>query len=249
MPDGLRIYAIGDVHGCRDALSEVHECIRADLHHRPCGDWRIVHLGDYVDRGPDIPGVVEDLIGLVRDRRTYALLGNHDQWFVDFLSNAATEGFIGWTTYGGIKTIEAYGGSVEAVIGGGLSARQALRSLLLDAVPEEHIKFMTTLPHILRFGDFIFVHAGIRPGIPIEKQSVQDMIWIREPFLSSTEDLGAIVVHGHTVVRQVEVRPNRIGIDTGAVHGGELTCLVLEGQRQALLREDRLVDLPKSRTN
>ncbi|MEM7668178.1 MAG: metallophosphoesterase [Pseudomonadota bacterium] len=240
IPDGLRIYAIGDVHGCRKQLATVHTRIRADLRDRPCTDWRIVHLGDYVDRGPDIPGVIEDLVELVRDRRTYALLGNHDQWFVDFLSDPGSEGFGAWTTYGGITTIEAYGGSVEAVISGGVAGRRALRSLLLDAVPEDHLRFLSTLPHILRFGDFVFVHAGVRPGVAIGQQSVRDMIWIREPFLSSTEDLGAVVVHGHTVVPHVVVRSNRIGIDTGAVHGGELSCLVLEGRTQALLREDGL---------
>lgn len=243
IPDGLRIYAIGDVHGCREQLAGLHRRIREDLRGRPCDDWRIVHVGDYVDRGPDIRGVIEDLIELVRDRRTYALLGNHDQWFVDFLSDPACREFGSWITYGGIQTIEAYGGWVDPQMIEDPAARTALRATLLEHVPEDHLRFLSTLPHILRFGDYVFVHAGLRPGIAIERQSVRDMIWIREPFLSSPVDFGAVVVHGHTVMRQVDVRPNRIGIDTGAVRGGELSCLVLEGRQQALLSEDGLTAL------
>ncbi|MBY8976322.1 serine/threonine protein phosphatase [Rhodobacteraceae bacterium NNCM2] len=235
VPPGLRIYAIGDVHGCRDELAEIHGRIRADLAARPCPDWRIIHLGDYVDRGPDIKGVISDLVRQVRDRRSYALLGNHDHMFVEFLGDAASASFLSWITYGGVATIEAYGAVFEPGIDEDIVRRRALREELLSLVPEDHLRFLSTLPHSLRFGDFLFVHAGIRPGVPIDRQSVKDMIWIRDPFLSSTGDLGAVVVHGHTVGLEVVVRDNRIGIDTGAVHGGHMTCLILEQDQKMLL--------------
>lgn len=237
-PPGLRIYAIGDIHGCRHELLEVHDRIRGDLRDRPCADWRIVHLGDYVDRGPDIKGVVSELIRLVQDRKTYALLGNHDQWFMDFLVDPATDGFLSWTTYGGAETIQAYGGSLDAGFTDDLTGRHALRETLLQSVPEEHLRFLSTLPHSLRFGSYFFVHAGVRPGVPLDRQSIHDLIWIREPFLSSSDDLGAVIVHGHTVVLNVVARSNRIGIDTGAVHGGTLSCLVLEDDEKMLLNAD-----------
>ncbi len=234
-PAGLRLYAIGDIHGCLDELLAVHERIRADLRDRPCPDWRIIHLGDYVDRGPRIKEVVEELVRLVRDRKTYALLGNHDQWFLDFLADPATDGFSSWTTYGGAETIGAYGGALDSRLSYDVMARHALRETLLESVPETHLRFLSTLPHSLRFGSYFFVHAGVRPGVPLDDQSTRDLIWIREPFLSSNRDLGAVVVHGHTVVLNVVARPNRIGIDTGAVHGGTLTCLVLEENNKMLL--------------
>lgn len=237
-PAGLRIYAIGDIHGCLDELLAVHERIRADLRDRPCVDWRIIHLGDYVDRGPDIKGVVSELIRLVQDRKTYALLGNHDQWFIEFLVDPATDGFNAWTTYGGAETIKAYGGSLNSEVTDDLMGRQALRETLLNSVPEAHLRFLSTLPHSLRFGSYLFVHAGVRPGVPLDRQSTHDLIWIREPFLSSTRDLGAVVVHGHTVVLNVVAKANRIGIDTGAVHGGTLSCLVLQEDEKMLLGAD-----------
>ncbi|MEM0945256.1 MAG: hypothetical protein AAGI70_15070, partial [Pseudomonadota bacterium] len=113
------------------------------------------------------------------------------------------------------------------------------------ALPQEHVNFLTTLPYMLRFGDYVFAHAGVRPGIRLTEQSPQDLIWIREPFLSSEADFGAIIVHGHTPASRVEVRPNRIGIDTGAVFGGPLTCLVLEGDRREILTARGRQTLPQ----
>ncbi|MEM8792766.1 MAG: metallophosphoesterase family protein [Pseudomonadota bacterium] len=234
-PRGLRLYAIGDVHGCLDELLAVHDEIRRDLEAYPATDWRIIHLGDYVDRGPDSRGVIETLVATVRDRRTYALLGNHDQYFIDFLRDPGTPNFDHWLGLGGVETIVSYEGWFDPRLRDDLAARRTLREHLLEALPTTHIRFLSTLPHLLHFGDFTFVHAGVRPGVPLDRQSEHDLIWIREPFLTSTVDLGAVIVHGHTPADRIDVRPNRIGVDTGAVFGGPLSCLVLEGQERFAL--------------
>lgn len=240
-PEGLRIYAIGDVHGCVDKLTEIYGWIEEDLARHPAIDWRLVHLGDYVDRGPDSNACVEAVMTRVLDRRVYALCGNHEMQFLDFLGQADAETFHNWITYGGTQTMQSYGVELggEPVYGAfdDLKARAALRENLIGQVPQSHLSFLTTLPYILRFGDFVFVHAGVRPGIDIDDQAPRDLVWIREPFLSSVEDFGAVIVHGHTPQREVIMRPNRIGLDTGAVYGGPLSCLVLEGAERALLEE------------
>ncbi|MEM1277377.1 MAG: metallophosphoesterase family protein [Pseudomonadota bacterium] len=231
-PPGLRLYAIGDVHGCLDALLDMHEAIRQDLVAYPAKDWRIIHLGDYIDRGPDRPGVISALVELVRDRRTYAVLGNHDQFLIDFLNDPGAPSFASWIAIGGAETIEAYKGWFDLRLSDDLTARRVLRAHLLEVLPSAHIRFLSTLPHMLHFGDFTFVHAGVRPGIPLDQQSEEDLIWIREPFLSSKQDLGAVIVHGHTPSDRVVVRANRIGVDTGAVFGGVLSCVVLEDDQR-----------------
>ena len=245
-PKGLRLYAIGDVHGCIDKLQSVYHWIDTDLTARPPIDWRLIHLGDYVDRGPDSKAVIEAVMRRVSDHRAYALFGNHERQFLDYLGSADSETFSNWITYGGMATFQSYGVELkgEPVYGAfdDLKERTALREDLLAKVPKAHVNFMTTLPYVLRFGDFVFAHAGIRPGVSLDDQEPQDLIWIREPFLSSAEDHGAVVVHGHTPRRVVEIRPNRIGIDTGAVFGGPLTCLVLEGPRRSILRPGGPVD-------
>ena len=241
-PEGLRIYAIGDIHGCIDKLQTVYARIEEDLRQHPALDYRIVHLGDYVDRGPDSRACVEAVMARVLDRRVYALCGNHEMQFLDFLGTPDAESFNNWITYGGLATMQSYGVELggEPVYGAfdDLKERAALRENLLSHVPKSHLSFLTTLPFILRFGDYVFVHAGVRPGVGLDDQIPRDLIWIREPFLSSEVDFGAVVVHGHTPQREVMVRPNRIGLDTGAVYGGPLSCLVLDGAERALLEAD-----------
>lgn len=234
VPNGLRVYAIGDVHGCLDALTAVHERIEDDLVQRPIDDWRIIHLGDYVDRGPDSRGVIARLADMLPGGRVYALRGNHDQYFLDFLAAANTPSFEPWTLYGGLDTLASYGvlpkGSARNAY-----ARESLHEAVVTAVPPAHQRFLAALPHMLRIGGYAFVHAGVRPGTPLTAQTAHDLIWMREPFLSAEDDHGAVVVHGHTPVRSVTVRANRIAIDTGAVYGGALSCLMLEGSLRAVL--------------
>ena len=234
-PAGMRLYAIGDVHGRDDLLAAVHEKVFADLGARPVADHRIIHIGDYIDRGPKSAAVVERLVDLTaRDERVLCLRGNHEAMFLDFLEDPF-EGGQNFLANSGATTLASYGVPIEA---GGLSSMRDIIGLLyatLENLPVEHRQFMAKLPTSLRFGDFFFCHAGVKPGTPLEEQDSFDLTWIREPFLSSKVDFGALVIHGHTPAEAPEVRPNRININTGAVLGGKLTCVVLEGREHRFL--------------
>jgi serine/threonine protein phosphatase 1 len=222
-PDGMRIYAIGDVHGCDAKLADMHERIAADLAERPVAERRIIHVGDYVDRGPDSAGVIRRLQGMIfADPGVICLRGNHDQMLLDFLADpeAGASMFLG---NGGKQTLRSFGVNLRSQNYAGL-ARQ-----LADAMSPNDRSFIEHLRLRVRFGDYLFVHAGIRPGVPLEEQDEHDLIWIREEFLTDQRDHGFVVVHGHTPADEPEVRDNRINVDTGAVFGGPLTCVVLEG--------------------
>ncbi|HUS56140.1 MAG TPA: metallophosphoesterase [Thermohalobaculum sp.] len=243
-PPGLRLYAIGDVHGRTDLLVDMHQRIARDLERRPVADWRVIHLGDYVDRGPDSAGTLELLHGCQGNGHSDFLLGNHDRYLLDFLTDPQSADLDRWVINGAIKTMDSFGidgmRMVYSLDDGFLSLlHDALTAAMQPWLPE----FLGGLQRMLRYGDYVFVHAGVRPEVALEDQIEHDLIWIREPFLSSAADLGAVIVHGHTPVDAVEVRRNRIGIDTGAVFTGNLTCLVLEGAERALLGTDRLEPL------
>lgn len=232
-PDGMRIYALADIHGCDTTLAAAHEAITSDLAARPVTDHRIIHLGDYVDRGPASAAVVHRLANLVRDDpHVVCLRGNHDTWLLDFLDDPPSVAR-NWLTYGGTETMQSFGindASPDA------SSRQLdrLSARLAENLPADDLNFLRACPLTMRFGDYFFCHAGIRPGIPLDSQAEDDLIWIREPFLSDGRDHGVIVVHGHTVTTVPEMRSNRINIDTGAVFGGPYTVLALEGQAYRL---------------
>ena len=231
LPKGQRIYAIGDIHGRLDLLDDIHNQIAADLAENPVQHSVEVFLGDYVDRGPQSRQVVERLASPDRlaDQRV-CLLGNHEQMLLEAYSDpAAVEG---WLVNGGVHTLLSYGAEALAAPRTARSVQMAFRS----AFPPAHRQFMAGLARVASFGGYIFVHAGLRPGRRLEQQAADDLVWIREPFLSSTADFGAVVIHGHTPVSVPEIRPNRINIDTGAVFTGRLTCIVLEGQERRFLR-------------
>ena len=235
VPDNLRVYAIGDVHGCDAMLAAVHQAIGEDLAARPVGDHRIVHIGDYTDRGPDSAGVIERLARLsADDSRVVCLCGNHDALMAGFLSDPGEYGPM-WLDNGGDATLRSYGVMPGRSLLGYDYGR--LSRKLAEAISTDHRAFIEELPLSVRFGDYFFVHAGIRPGVPLDRQDPQDLIWIRQEFLRDDSDHGVVVVHGHTPADRPEVRPNRINIDTGAVFGGPLTCVALEGTDYRFLGE------------
>jgi serine/threonine protein phosphatase 1 len=235
LPPGLRVYAIGDIHGRADLLDVLHAKIEDDLRSAP-EKTAIVYLGDYIDRGSDSHGVVERL---TRPRftgarfpgiETVTLLGNHEDMLLQFLD--APYGASLWLSNGGDATLSSYKVKVPASFDELLLTQRAL----LGAMPRHHKQFLLGLPAQVQYGDYLFVHAGIKPGLPLDRQSREQMIWIRDVFLDSEADHGLVVVHGHTIVHEVEWRPNRIGVDTGAYTTGRLTALVLEGAERRLIQ-------------
>jgi len=235
VPDGLRVYVVGDIHGRLDLLERLHEAITADAATLGAGArGAIVYLGDYVDRGPDSRDVVEMLAGGgPPGLETTFLRGNHEQMMLDFLDAGVGAGM--WFRNGGDATAESYGVSPEDDdFGDGAGSPTAAR--LRAAVPPAHRAFLDSLAFSARYGDYLCVHAGIRPGTPLADQTPRDMLWIREPFLTSQADHGVVVVHGHTIAATPQIRANRIGIDTGAYYSGVLTALVLDGAERRLLQ-------------
>jgi len=219
---GHRVYAIGDVHGCLDRLQAVHALIAEDLAARPVDAAQLVHLGDYVDRGPDSAGVVARLAAgpPLPGVPTINLMGNHEYMMLAAIATGETEATELWLANGGADSLLSWG-----------VPRSAQPKEWSSYLPLPHLLFLRDLAVRHEVGGYLFVHAGIRPGIPLERQTRHDLMWIREPFLSFEEPFGPVVVHGHTPKQEPVVRPNRIGIDTGAVMGGVLTCVVLEEDR------------------
>ncbi len=194
-------YAIGDIHGCMDKLRRLVKRCQSDA-----GDQiKFVFLGDYIDRGPDSRAVVEYVIELQsRMTQVVCLLGNHEGLALAALHGSLDEAQ--WLFNGGGATLRSYGITAAA------------------EMPDEHIAWMKSLPTHHDDGRRFFVHAGVNPSRPLDAQDANDLIWIREPFLSDNKNYGRLIVHGHTPVRAVEVRPNRLNIDTAAVLGGPLTA-------------------------
>jgi serine/threonine protein phosphatase 1 len=227
LPTGRRVYAIGDVHGCADRLAMLHAQIARDLADRPVAKPLLVHIGDYVDRGPDSAGVVEMLARattpVARLLPVVNLMGNHERTMLDALAGERAA-ITDWLHTGGREALVSWGADPDAPAG------------WRGAIPDAHLDFLHALPLHHRVGGYLFVHAGIRPGIPLAHQATDDLLRIRGDFLSSERDHGFVVVHGHTPVRHgAEVYENRIAIDTGAVFGRPLTCAVLEDARVAFL--------------
>ena len=219
IPDGQRVYAIGDIHGCLDRLVAMHAAIAEDLAARPVPQATVVHLGDYVDRGPDSAGVIAHLlkpfaaIGDTPPPRVLHLMGNHEAMMLDALSGGTPTASRVWLHNGG----------GEALVSWGLVWRDG-PDAWVEKLPPTHHGFLRGLALIYRIGGYAFVHAGLRPERAMMAQTRHDMLWIREPFLSYEGRLPAVAVHGHTPEDTPAVHPHRIGVDTGAVLGGPLTC-------------------------
>jgi serine/threonine protein phosphatase 1 len=227
-PPGRRVYAIGDIHGCDAQLANLHEIIAEDLIRRPVDSAVLVHIGDYVDRGADTAGVLARLAAgsPVDSIPTINLVGNHDETMLHALSGdraAATD----WLFAGGKPALQSYGIDPD-------SPRESWTA----QIPRAHLDLLRGLTLHHQEGDYFFVHAGVRPGVPLDRQTREDMLRIRQPFLYTERDLGAVVVHGHTPVKVPSVTSNRIAIDTGAVFGGKMTCVVLEASTIGFLTAD-----------
>ena len=227
LPSGMRIYAVGDIHGCAARLDDLHAQIAADLAARPVGDALLIHLGDYVDRGPDSHAVIEKLAAgpPIAGLRTLNLTGNHEQLMLKTLGSLDQDDIELWLANGGEETLQSW--NVDPWGDPGEWP---------GAFALEQLNFLRDLPVTHAAGEYLFVHAGIRPGVPLDLQVREDLLWIRDPFLSFDGDLGMVVVHGHTPVSAPLIRRNRIDIDTGAYLGGDLTCAILEGDRIGFLQ-------------
>ncbi|HEX5238303.1 MAG TPA: metallophosphoesterase family protein [Sphingomicrobium sp.] len=234
---GWRAYVVGDIHGRLDLLEAILSKIHRDLGRRHARKTLLVFVGDLIDRGPNSAQVIERLRTYRREGvRPVFLLGNHEEVLLRILKGDS-ELISKWRWFGGSECLQSYGADPASLTG--LSGEQAL-AVVRNAIPASHVEFLESFDDSLRFGDFLLVHAGIRPGIEIEQQRQTDLRWIREPFLFDDTDHGFVVVHGHTITQRVDVRSNRIGIDTGAYRTGVLTALAIENSRTWFLdtRED-----------
>jgi serine/threonine protein phosphatase 1 len=226
LPAGLRIYAVGDIHGRLDLLDQLLARIDADLARRPAERPVYVFLGDYIDRGSWSRETIDRLIEHGETSESVFLKGNHEQLALQCLSDRGL--FDQWLRLGGLQTLVSYGVAAETLA----SARKIteLQAAFHGALPQSHFRFFRDLQTSFTSGDFFFAHAGVKPNVELTQQKESDLLWIRGEFLSSSCDFGKVVVHGHTPTREVEVAPNRINIDTGAFATGRLTCLVIDAE-------------------
>lgn len=233
-PEGLRLYAIGDIHGRDDLLSQLLGQIAADARHLPAARNILIFLGDYVDRGLQSRQVLDRLTGeLIPGFECVFLKGNHEAAMLQFLDDAAFGRT--WKYYGGLETLHSYG-IKELTLSDDPADFERARERFREILPESHRHFLETLPLSAEFGDYFFTHAGVRPGVVLHRQIEEDLLWIRDDFLESGSSFGKMVVHGHTPKEEVVFRSNRIGVDTGAYMTGVLTALVLEGASRRLLQ-------------
>jgi len=226
LPAEERIYAIGDIHGRLDLLNELLARISSDIALRPTPRPLYVFLGDYIDRGPSSRETIDRLIEHGKTHESVFLKGNHELIAIKCLSDRGL--FDQWLRLGGLETLVSYGVPAETLANGKQIAE--LQSAFHSALPQAHFRFFRDLKNSFECGDFFFAHAGVRPNVELSRQKESDLLWIRGEFLSSKDDFGKIIVHGHTPTREIEVGPNRINIDTGAFATGRLSCLVLEGE-------------------
>ncbi|HZP08816.1 metallophosphoesterase family protein [Methyloceanibacter sp.] len=235
LPEGQLLYAVGDIHGRSDVLRQLLEAIAADAASATGVERRtLVFLGDYVDRGPDSKGVIDMLLKELPERFDANFLkGNHEALLLGFLYGATP--LEHWLINGGEATMASYGVDVSG-LADSRASEEDWRSAFRDALPAAHLAFFKRLELIFPAGDYLFVHAGLRPGVPLSAQREADLIWIREPFLDHTGSFGKIIVHGHTPAREPDTRSNRIGIDTGACFTGRLTALRLQGNSRRFLQ-------------
>jgi len=227
-----RAYAIGDVHGCLDELKQLLQTIKKDNDYRNPAKTYLIFLGDLIDRGPESKGVIDLLIDFPYSfAEPLFIMGNHEEMLLRGL-RGEPKLLIDWLEYGGYSCVESYGASRSDLQGQTLYAVEyQLRSM----IPARHLAFLSGFLDYVQFGDYVFTHAGIRPGVPLSKQQARDLRWIRAPFLEYEGDHGAVIVHGHTATDEIVIRRNRIGMDTGAYKTGCLSAICIENEEVAFL--------------
>jgi serine/threonine protein phosphatase 1 len=232
-PDGAVLYAIGDIHGRSDCLARVHDLIDEDTARRASRDRTLeIYIGDYVDRGQDSKGVIDLLLQRSAKRPVVFLRGNHETTMEAFLRGLET--FETWRKIGGLETILSYDVDARGLLADGGTIRPRD---LAERLPISHIRFLSALETFHISGHYCFVHAGIRPGVPMEAQSIEDLTWIRDEFLNFLGDFGYIVVHGHTAAPAIEFQSNRINIDTGAYATNRLSVIRIDQDGVLVLGE------------
>jgi serine/threonine protein phosphatase 1 len=227
IPKGVRIYAIGDIHGRADLLKKLLVTIDLHFSFNPIGNTIRLFVGDYVDRGPQSKEVIECLIDHQKTFNTVFLKGNHESLLLDFL--AQPDVLEAWSECGGLQTLISYG--LAPTIKPGEREQIELSQAFARILPLDHLNFFKSLRNSFTLGHLFFAHAGVRPGIALKKQNEEDLLWIRNDFLYSEGDFGKTVVHGHSPVMNIDIRRNRINIDTGAYATGNLTCAIFEDDR------------------
>jgi serine/threonine protein phosphatase 1 len=247
VPDGIRLYCIGDIHGRADLLAAMFDGIGADLaEHPPAQQGILVFVGDYVDRGLQSREVIDMILADPLPELTKVCLkGNHDESALQFLRDSQFGPI--WFSYGGDATLLSYGVRMPAGKVGS-ERYEGMRQQFEAALPPSHLEFLTNLQMTYECGDYLFVHAGVRPGVAFADQNPEDLMWIREEFLDSRQDFGKVVVHGHSVSDAPELKRNRIGIDTGAYASNRLTCLILEGDQRHFISTERATRSGPART-
>ncbi|TYO60843.1 serine/threonine protein phosphatase [Bradyrhizobium hipponense] len=225
LPEGVRIFAMSDIHGCAHLLKQMLRVIDADIANSRPGHAIEVFMGDYIDRGPDTRATLDILIERSRRGNAVFLKGNHEAFLVNVMEDPSL--FDDWLRVGGAQTLMSYGLTPRIQ----RDEPASLLRALLRAMPPEHVEFLDNLRLSFTCGDFFFVHAGVRPGVALSKQQEADLLWIREDFLHSKERFSKYIVHGHTPVRSAELLANRANIDTGAYATGNLTLMTIQGSR------------------
>ncbi|MCK4842390.1 MAG: serine/threonine protein phosphatase [Methylococcales bacterium] len=230
LPEGQRLYCIGDIHGRYDLLQEIHTIILKDsqdyLH-----PVTVVYMGDYIDRGAQSKEVIDYLLSNPLPLfQSVFLMGNHEQILLEFLFSPNCPRTVMWLGFGGLSTLASYGVQVLGIPHAGVIKK--IRQQFKQKIPDSHVRFFQQMKAFYEKGGYYFAHAGVRPKVRLSRQKREDLLWIREGFLESKLFHGKVIVHGHSVTDEPVIRDNRIGIDTGAYDSGLLTCLVLEGKEQ-----------------
>lgn len=230
IPAGDRVYAVGDIHGRLDLFEALMRAVEADDAARPAAATTVILLGDLVDRGPDSAGVIAAAREWQRRRKVRIIAGNHEEMML--LALDKEDVLRAFLRHGGRETVLSY--PVDPLTYAEADF-EGVQALMKAAIPADDIAFIQSFEDAIRIGDYLFVHAGIAPGVAPEEQRAGDLRWIREPFLSHAGDHGFVVVHGHTISEEPVLRANRVGIDTGAYYTGRLTALALEGTERWLI--------------